>query len=88
MLASCGTCGRESVYVTSEDGEPIAGAVLVPCETPAGCTDPIYTDACGAATLPEGTSTYSVEKAYFRSVNGVRNTGTPQHVIMVPGWPM
>ena len=84
LLSSCGT--RGTVYVTSEDGEPIAGARLVRCKTPKGCNDPVVTDACGKARLP-GCGSHSIEKDYFRPVKGVRTKDEAQHIIMKPGWP-
>lgn len=85
LLSSCGT--RGTVYVTSEDGEPIAGARVVPCATPKGCTDPVYTDACGKVRLPGGSCGYAIEKDYFRPVRGLKTSEEAQHVIMKPGWP-
>ena len=86
MLVSCGTSSRETIYVTSETGEPICGARLTPYTIPTGCTNLVLTNPCGVATLP-GDDTYCVEKHGFRTVEGIKRTGASQHVVMVPGWP-
>jgi hypothetical protein len=87
LLVSCGTNGRETIYVTSKAGEPICGAQIVPCDTPKGCPKPVYTDACGRACLPGDSAVYTVKKQDFRPVGGIRKTGQSQHIKMVTGWP-
>ena len=85
------SCQSPDVHVTTKSGAPISGAVIEPAYVSYGCTRPLYTDPCGAASLPAGTpdgAVYNVRKPGYRTVYGVTQTeGKPNHIVMDVGWP-
>lgn len=90
QVANCRNVGTD-IYVTTKSGAPISGAQIVPDYVTTGCTKPIYTDACGRASLPWRTSAgsvYNVQKQGYRTVYGETHVdGQPNHIEMCVGWP-
>ena len=91
-VVGCGSVGRAAdIYVTTKSGAPISGAQIVPDYVTTGCTEPVYTDMCGRASLPWKTAdgaVYNVEKQGYRTVRGATHAGgPPTHIEMCVGWP-
>ena len=90
LTMSCQTPNPD-VYVTTESGAPISGALIEPAYVSFGCVRPVYTDTCGQASLPADTpdgAVYHVRKEGYRTVSGsVKTEGKANHVVMDVGWP-